>query len=1105
MAQTRVDTLYHSQRSGPKKIKQIAITKGNVAKVTEYSEYGYKTAYYTLKEGKKQGTYTQYHPDGKVFSTINYEQGKKFGVETSYYSDGDKKSCITYWSNLKLGSFVHWYENKQIHEKGVYDTLIIDRPNDARIESVLSVYYIRYFGNGKKEREQFYQKGKLHGEAKEWHLNGNLKSEIEYKNGLPFGKKILYYDNGKCSAKGNVFQEASEGYVAPKFEGKQISYYPNGNIRWQQEYLNNEPHGSWVTYNGQGILIEQKMFERGQLSGDFVTYYPNGKLYERKPYQVFQINGRDTGLMHGTQEVYFEKGNKMQDFQLAKGKPYGYLNSYFENGKLARQLFFFGAQDQYALIKEYNERGILLKEGTFAIDPKDSTKYRKLIFASYSNEGVLLHKMSHTDALPFGRFESYYSNGKLLMEGFVFDKKNSDYFGPEDLGTSWQAVYYPDGSLRYEVFSVNNFKHGQLVEWFPNGKLKRFMDPIGLDIQWLQSGELMTSLAYNANNNLVRDTLLNEAFVKSLYKNLSNSATKQLFVLNQANGPQTSYYGHGKKHFQTIVQDGNFDKYFIAYTYAGDTLVYIDLKQTKMDGKYLVKNVNGTYYYEGNFSNGKEVGAWRVYSRDGKPRNFFAYDSLATGYKPYFYEYTFYENGSIENYGTYSQGKKQGWHLAYHPNGTLRDSTYFENDTVNGRNISFDDEGKRYAVQNYVKGVKTGLQIQHYYKPYGSGIMREEFYVNNKRDGEARYYHKNGKLNLIAFFKEDKEDSVWYYFDSLGAFTETVTYKMGAKVVQELKGKCPCRDSEPTRRFAQRLTSLLEDDTDINLWQFPYHESVNEIVKTSFFKNLQTDGDRGSVYYQFDLINFQPMLLGIPNKGGMKLWLNPCWHKGEQSEIEVSVQLYDKQPDLTNLHIGSRRMAYVLPSKMIKPVNIAEKQVLAQFSSQGLRYNLEGISFEGVAPICTDDFYLLSSKYTCVLDTFQVKDLSMLNDFDALSYRLSFYHPNPLPASLKKMLEKTPLLIEEGAGSLTIQYKGLQLETKVSQFMVSQDLVAGLITLPNVKMKEDKLFVTLQNGEQSIVESELLAQLKSDGFTYAGSWFNPESKQIEIWFYIHKP
>jgi antitoxin component YwqK of YwqJK toxin-antitoxin module len=141
-----------------------------------------------LKDGKPEGLWTTFFPNGQPRWQGGKSNGLSNGPYTMWYENGNKKMSGTYESGNKVGMQTIWYSN------------------------------------GKKWREQLYSNGKPSGKGKEWNEKGELLNELKgliikesadgsrieanYKDGKLHGKmtffgndgrekSVLIYENGK--------------------------------------------------------------------------------------------------------------------------------------------------------------------------------------------------------------------------------------------------------------------------------------------------------------------------------------------------------------------------------------------------------------------------------------------------------------------------------------------------------------------------------------------------------------------------------------------------------------------------------------------------------------------------------------------------------------------------------------------------------------------------------------------------------------------------------------------------------------------------------------------------------------------------------------------
>jgi len=106
-----------------------------------------------------------------------------------------------------------------------------------------------------------------------------------YMDGLQSGITKKWYDNKQ------LMEERH--YCAGKKNGKQISFWENGNKRFEFTAFNDAYTGMLQEWNISGQLIHQAHFVDGQEDGEQKMWYQNGKI--RANYVI--IKGRRYGLL----------------------------------------------------------------------------------------------------------------------------------------------------------------------------------------------------------------------------------------------------------------------------------------------------------------------------------------------------------------------------------------------------------------------------------------------------------------------------------------------------------------------------------------------------------------------------------------------------------------------------------------------------------------------------------------------------------------------------------------------------------------------------------------------------------------------------------------
>ena len=112
------------------------------------------------------------------------ENGKVIGTSKSYHPNGILKETREWGNGIKNGWQRWYYDNSQIMRECFY----IDNK-----EHGLRPYW---FADGKKFWEKRFKMGVPHGIWKKWWMNGNLRMETEYVDGIEVKERKLYTENG---------------------------------------------------------------------------------------------------------------------------------------------------------------------------------------------------------------------------------------------------------------------------------------------------------------------------------------------------------------------------------------------------------------------------------------------------------------------------------------------------------------------------------------------------------------------------------------------------------------------------------------------------------------------------------------------------------------------------------------------------------------------------------------------------------------------------------------------------------------------------------------------------------------------------------------------
>lgn len=86
---------------------------------------------------------------------------------------------------------------------------------------------------------------------------------------------------------------------------KEITYYPNGSIRYTGEYNDNKKDGHWEYYYKDGTKWSEGYFKEGERDGKAITYHENGQIYYEGQYT--------DGIRSGTWRFYDNDGKLIKE------------------------------------------------------------------------------------------------------------------------------------------------------------------------------------------------------------------------------------------------------------------------------------------------------------------------------------------------------------------------------------------------------------------------------------------------------------------------------------------------------------------------------------------------------------------------------------------------------------------------------------------------------------------------------------------------------------------------------------------------------------------------------------------------------------------------
>jgi antitoxin component YwqK of YwqJK toxin-antitoxin module len=234
------------------------------------------------------------HPGGQVFEQATLRKGALSGTYRRFLPDGKLERAEFYQGGKVSGDY---WPTGQLKKKTT-------RQKDR---TILEWFY----PSGQLQKR--YVQGKS-GHAIEpvrmWHENGQLAEELHVKGDKEFGPWLKFFPDGRPKLQARHAGRSSLVVDnAWDDEGKQIvkqgtgTYVTDGlDIKWAYDLFLKDSwtkslplrrgklHGKLITWH-DGVLWSESHYKEGKLHGDHVLYYDNGRVCWRMRYQ----NGKEVG------------------------------------------------------------------------------------------------------------------------------------------------------------------------------------------------------------------------------------------------------------------------------------------------------------------------------------------------------------------------------------------------------------------------------------------------------------------------------------------------------------------------------------------------------------------------------------------------------------------------------------------------------------------------------------------------------------------------------------------------------------------------------------------------------------------------------------------
>jgi len=359
-------------------------------------------------------------------------------------------------------------------------------------------------------------------------------------------------------------------------------------------------------------------------------------------------------------------------------------------------------------------------------------------------------------------------------------------------------------------------------------------------------------------------------------------------------GKYTSYYKDNK------ITEG----FYLNGERSGEWKFYSSGEGDKLGTSY---SGNEVLSFKGSYNEGKRTGTWEIYPEVNKYKSVLHYrngerDSSWTSYWPnrkiassrtyvngviHGVTYDYFEDGTTNWERNYKNGKLHGKVKRYYSTSSLHREMEYRNGNKYNLLRYADINGDSIYGGNIVEG--NGLLIT-YFEPESEGGELVSFAKLEYRDGvlngEAVYYHKNGKIKSAGHYLNGKKVGIWDYFQRVdGLLYRTDTIKEGDEKLASVS-----REEEQVYTIVEIMPEFPGGDSGL----------LNFLAKNIRYpQSAKENGISGTVYVTFVVNSFGvvediKILRGIGGGCDQEvirlMHTMPRWNPGIQRGFPVSVQ-----------------------------------------------------------------------------------------------------------------------------------------------------------------------------------------------------------------------
>lgn len=733
-----------------------------------------------------------------IFSDVDVKVIKEFNRKNKKEMEAFLKDAATYFDLIKTTRELQWSKRAHTETRYLLDNGLLQGKGKLTDNGEMEIgpWEFYYPGGNIKAKGLLNNAGKREGDWNFYFFSGKLKAKEHYVNGDLEGKQVSYFENGQLATEKYFAHDTLNGSYSEYFvvgslrsqvnyknglaEGIKKEYYSGGGVRATTTYVHSVENGPYFSYYQNGQKYDSAFYKDGKLEGNFKAYYENGVLMREGSYVKDQAEGE--------WKTYYPGGQLKEKMNFSNGKLEGAYEEYFENGQLLTKYINKKGKTAGA-VPYYDKDGKLYSTVTFEKDIIKSANYldksgREI--ANYERKDKLFRVLSYTPMGEKFKDNTYNEKGETNGEeigyfrsGDIYSKVNYEngvLKGP-------YQTFYSNGNKRVDALMEDDKKNGFYKDYFAHGQLQSMgwytNDELNGEWRYFDEQGHLTSVSYFLNNELsgykelfwingkkYMEIKSSEGWLTEMtqYDTLGNILRKDSFP--GGSGKYVLVYPNGKKSAEGEFVHGNLSGKYVTYYCDGSIQSTRYYKAGDIDSTYRYFYLGGKKNTEGQYSYGKKTGAWKRYDEDEHLTDLESYvlDNFSGK------QFTYNENGKLEFESIYKEGDRQGPARKYDPDGTLMYEITYEGGGA--KSFTYLNNNSQPVTPIIIKPVSGELKT---YYPNGS-VSREFSFVNGVLHGKDILYYKNGKQMSYSVFKNGVKEGPWLEYYSSGQLKSESTY-----------------------------------------------------------------------------------------------------------------------------------------------------------------------------------------------------------------------------------------------------------------------------------------------------------------------------------------